>query len=59
MSAINAATNESLQVYNPTNNSSVFVVGQFGEYRNYTGAYGQSGQIEQLVFADTVIYTTG
>ena len=51
--------NESLQVYNPTNNSSVYVAGQFGDYSNWTSLYGQHGQIEQLVFADGTFSTEG
>ena len=53
----NAAVNETLQVYNPANNSSIFVAGQFGEVYNYTSLYSMHGQIEQLVFADGTFAT--
>jgi RTX calcium-binding nonapeptide repeat (4 copies) len=56
-------TEESLKVYNPTNDSTVFVAGHFGEYFYLKdGKYMPAllnGQIEKLVFADTVIDTTG
>lgn len=55
----NATTNESLQVFNPTNNSGVYVVGHFGEFGNLTSLHSQHGQIEQLVFADGTFSTAG
>ena len=51
------ATEESLQVYEPKTNASVFVYGHFGEYSNWTKSYGMHGQIEQLQFADGVFDT--
>ena len=56
--------NESLVVYNPTNDTSVFVAGQYGRFlklddQTFTRAFDErNSQIEKLVFADTVIDTT-
>lgn len=47
-----STTEESLQIYNPANNTSVFVYGHFGEYFSWSSFYGMHGRIEQLVFAD-------
>jgi hypothetical protein len=52
-----SATEESLQIYNPANNTSVFVYGHFSEYSSWTSHYGMHGQIEQMVFADGIFGT--
>lgn len=51
------ATEESLHVYDPRTSASIFVLGHFGEYSNWTRNYGMHGQIEQLQFADGVFDT--
>ncbi|CAA9438424.1 MAG: hypothetical protein AVDCRST_MAG22-3865 [uncultured Rubrobacteraceae bacterium] len=51
------ATEESLQVYDPRINASIFVYGHFGEYSNWTRSYGMHGQIERVQFADGVFDT--
>lgn len=43
---------ESLQVYDPTNNTSVIVYGHFSAYGSWTSEFGMHGRIEQLQFAD-------
>jgi len=49
---------ESLLIYNTTNNTTVRVLGHFGDYANWSNLNGLNGKIEQLVFADGAFATT-
>jgi hypothetical protein len=50
-------TDESLEIATPEN-TSVVVLGQFGEYEPFTTHFGYHGQIETIIFADRKITET-